>query len=694
MLGIEASLGRAFLPGEDQTPGEHPVVMLGHGFWQRAFGGDPGVLGSSVRLAGQPFTVIGVTPEGFQGLTASVLAADFFVPLVMYGTASGLNDHGHFQRRLERRYMVVARTPEGETPEGTRARLDVVYRRIKAANPGIEQEWSFSVVPFTDVALDPESDRALQPFVVLLLSAGGLVLLLAGTNLATFLLARGARRKKEIALRLALGAGRGNLVGQLFAEAALLALLGGAAGLLLAQWTLGLLAGYQPPLPVSLTLDLGLDGRVLTFTFAVTAVAALISGLAPALRSSKPDLAPSLKGGRDTGGRRRLGFNNALVAAQMAMSVVLLVGGGLFVRSLAAANRADLGFSVRDAGIAYLDLSVSGVPPAEYGLVTQELLERVRGLPGIESATAASHIPFLFGASGGFYDIPGVESPGEGAGNNVRRAEVDPAFFETLGVPLVMGRGFSVDDRPGTPRVAVVNETAARLFWAGQSPIGRVFSRVGSQREIEVVGVVGDTKMDGLGDPPRPFFYFPLAQALDPDLIVVARGQPAPEAITVLLRDAIREVDPDLVVMDLKTMEENIGVVLFPVRVAALLLGTFGVLALALASVGLYGVVSYSASRRTQEMGIRVSLGADAGVVRTMVVGGALRLVALGGAVGLAVALALAQLMRPALFGIDPWDPATVLGVPLLLGLVATAAAAIPALRASRVSPVEALRYE
>jgi predicted permease len=445
---------------------------------------------------------------------------------------------------------------------------------------------------------------------------------------------------------------------------------------------------------VPLTLDLGVDGSVLLFTFGVSTLAGLFFGLAPALQSTNPDVAPTLKDDRSTTRHRRLGLRNLLVAFQMALSVVLLVGGGLFVRSLGVAGNADLGFSTRDAGVVWVDLSISGVPSAEQPALREELTLRARALPGIEAATSASHIPFLFGASGGYYDIPGADPPADWAGHNVQRAEVDPAFFETMGIPLVTGRAFMEEDRPGSPRVAIVNETAARWYWPGESPVGREIFPLGSEQGFRVVGVAGDTKINRLREPAKPLFYFPIAQMRDQDLILVARGRPAPEQITGMLRGMIREVNPNLMIMDAKTMEENIGVVLFPARMAALLLGVFGLLALTLATIGLYGVVSFAVSQRTQEMGIRLSLGADAGAVMGMVMRGAMGLVGIGGIVGLAAAIVLAQLIRSVLFGVGPWDATTLLGVPILLGIVAAMAALIPARRASRVDPVEALKYE
>lgn len=692
ILGLEAANGRSFLPEEDVTPGAHPVMMLGHGLWQRAFGADPEIVGKTVRLAGRTFTVVGITPEGFPGLSGAGLTADFFVPLAMYGVVSGFSGSSHLENRLDRRYSLIGRVAKGMTLANAQARMEVLSRQIQQSNPEIDQEWVFSMLALRDVALDPDFDRAIRPFAVLFLAAGGLVLLLACTNLSSFLLARGRDRRKEIALRLALGAGRGQLVQQLLTETVLLALLGGAAGLFAAQWVLGLLSQFQPPVPIPITLDLGLSWPVLLFTFGISALACLLFGLVPAVRCSNPDVAPTLKDERTTARVRRFGLRNGLVAVQMALSVVLLVGGGLFVRSLGAARDADLGFSTRNAGIVWADLSVSGIPATEHLTVREELTNRAKALPGIEAATSASHIPFIFPASGGPYTILGAD-PVRG-GHNVEREEVDPAFFETMGIPLVMGRNFTVDDRPSSQRVVIVNETAAHRFWPGESPLGREIFALGSKEGLRVVGVVGNTKINRLREPLKPLFYFPIAQSPDFDIVLVARGRQPAEEITAMLRQMIREVNPNLMIMDAKTMAENIGVILFPARMAAFLLGAFGVLSLILATIGLYGVVSFSVAQRTREVGIRMSLGANAVSVMVMVVRGAVGVVGIGGAVGLAAAFALTHLSRHVLYGVGPWDPITILGVPLLLCCVAAVAALIPAHRASRVNPVQALKYE
>jgi len=695
MLGVNLRIGRTFLPEEDRTPGAHRVVILGHGFWQRAMGADPDIVGRSIQLAGQPFTVVGVAPEGFHGLSGAGLDADLFVPLVMYGTACGLSNHDYFQDRTDRRFNVVARLAEGVTEDGARAALQVLARRIGEAHPEIDRGWALTMLPFTDVTMDPDIDSALRPFAVLLMVAGGLLLLLACTNLASFLLTRGLNRRKEIALRLALGASRASLMQQTLTETMLMGLLGGAAGLLVARWTVSLLLRFQPPLSVPITLDLDLDARVLLFALGLAVLTGLLLGVAPVLQASDLDLAPTLKDGMAEPARhRRIGLRDGLVALQVGLSVVLLVGGGLSLRSLGAARNADLGFSTREAGIVLVDLSVSGLAPEEYGAARSELTRRARALPGIEAATAATHIPFFGSASGGFYTSGGADRRSTEEALNVQREEVDPAFFETMGIPLMAGRAFTEEDRPGSLRVVIVNQTAASWFWPGEDPLGRELLPSGSERGYRVVGVVGDTKVERLREPAKPLLYFPIAQTLDPDLFLVARGRPAAEEIADMLRRMVREVNPSLMVMETKTMEENIGVILYPARMAALLLGVFGVLALALAAVGLYGIVSFSVTQRTREMGIRMSVGATPRRLTLTVVEGAMRLVAIGGAVGLAAALGLAQLVRHTLYGTESLDVLTVAAVCLVLGATGATAAWLPARRVGRIDPLVALRYE
>lgn len=495
-------------------------------------------------------------------------------------------------------------------------------------------------------------------------------------------------------MRLALGASRGRLIRQLLTETLLTALIGGVAGLVVARAILDFVVAYQPPIPVSFSLELGLDRTVFLFTLGISALAGIFFGLAPAIRSTNPDVTPTLKEGGGSGAGRRFNLQTGLVALQMTVSMILLVGGGLFLRSLITAQSIDPGFSTEKAGIAWLDLEWSQIPRDEWNRLRSDLEERLLAQPGVEKVTSAGRLPLSLGSSVQTLRIPGVDPPPGLEGHRIQWTRVSLGYFDAMDIPILAGRAFTPDDRPGSPRVILVSREMARRFWPGEDPLGKEVFRAGSERPLTVVGVVGDVKVSSLGGASMPFVYFPMAQSPPLNLQLLIRG-PLPAAeLVATLRRVIREAEPSLLVLEVKTMENLLDVRLFGPRAAAFLLGIFGALALLLSSIGLYGVVSFSVSRRVREMGIRMSLGADARQVLRMVVGRALGMVVVGGVVGLAVAFVLARLVRTFLVGIAPGDPLTLIGVPLLLVTVAMVAALIPARRASRVNPVEALRSE
>jgi predicted permease len=694
MLGVEPILGRSFLPEEDEVPGEVAVVLLGHGFWQRAFGGDREILGKPLRIAGRSYTVIGVTPEWFQSLAAPGLTADIILPAAMSAALTGSTSTSRFTSRTALQFNLLGRLREGIGPKTAAIRLEALADRLRRAFPEIPEGRTFSLVPEGDVTLGPRIDGILQSIAALLLAVVGLVLLLACTNLASFLLARASGRRTEVAVRVAMGARRGRLVRQLLTETTLLALAGGAVGLLVAHWTLRLIMGFQPPLPVTFTLDWALDRNVLLFTLGVSVAAGVLFGLAPAVQGTRTDVAPILRDETGTGRQRKFGMRNGLIAVQMAVSVVLLFGAGLFLRSLTQARDLNVGFRSEGAAMVWLDAGHSGIPRPEFPALAEELGARARSLPGVTSVTVTADIPLALSSSSLEFRIPGVPNPEGREGHRILRERVDHAFFETMGVRLLAGRGFTPQDRSDAPRVAIVNETAAHTYWPEGDPVGREIFPGGPEQGYQIVGVAADTKVESITEPPKPLVYLALAQQGWNDFYVVARGGSDPSRLAGALRRTAREVDPRLMVMEAKTLDEMVGVHLFPFRAAALLLGVFGLLALALASIGLYGVVSFSAARRTREVGIRMSLGARRRAVVRMVLGHNLTVVAVGGLVGLALAVGLAQLIRSFLVGVGPSDPVTLLSVPVLLGAVAAVAAFIPAFRASRVDPVEALRRE
>lgn len=694
MLGLEPALGRNFSAEEDAPPGEHPVVILGHGFWQQAFGGDPHVLGRTLSIAGQSFTVVGVAPAHFNSMAFSGFRMDVFVPLAMGGVVSDYSPRSYENRRATR-YEVQARLAPGVTLEEARTRLDLMASRLQNAYPGSNADRTYRILPSNRVTLDPDLDQILSLISVFLLVVVGLVLLLACTNLASFLLARGVERQREVAMRLALGAGRARLIRQILTETVLLGLAGGAAGLLIAQGVLTLFLAVRPPIPVPLNLDIGLDGTVLLFTLGASVLSGAVFGLAPALQTTRPELAPTLKGDTSHGRRkRRFHLQNALVGLQVAVSMVLLVGGSLFLRSLIAVQTTDPGFSTAEAGIAWLDLAGSEIPEETRETLWRDLKERILAQPGIRAVTAASRLPLSLSSDFTTFRIPGVEPPSGEEGFRLDVVYVDPGYFRTMGIPLLSGRSFSPADDASAPGVVMVNQAMANRFWPGESPVGKQLLAPHREEPLMVAGVVGNTSVQSLSESSVPVVYLPLAQTHHPHLQILARGDLPPAEVTRVLGEVIRQQYPHVLIMELKTMRQHLALRLFGPRAAASLLGIFGALALLLSSIGLYGVVSFSVSRRIREMGIRMSLGAARRDVLRLVVGRSMAVVAGGALVGLALAVGLARLIQGFLLGVSPTDPVTLLAVPLLLGATAFLAALIPALQGTRVSPVEALRRD
>ncbi len=695
LLGISAAAGRTFVADEDLVPGTHHVAVLGHSYWGRRYAADPAVIGRTIELAGRPYTIVGVMPQRLESLFMPGARTEVFVPMTM---AASLGDEGGTAMYTDRAALevkIIGRLRPGVGLDRARARVEELSRQLRRAYPDAFAGRSFNLVPTSDVVIQPDFDAVLLlPVAALLMTMVGLVLLLACTNLASLLLAQGIERKKEIAVRLALGAGRGRLVGQLLTETLLLTAIGSAVGLLLARWSLDLMTGLQPPLWITIDIDHRLDVTVLLFTLGVAMAASALAGLVPAIQSTNPDVTPTLKNECVTRGSRRLGLRDGLVACQIAISTVLLVGGGLVLRSLQEAQRAEPGFATRDAGLLWLDMQLSGIPGAQLNDVTRELAAQARALPGIEAVGSASGIPLAQGIWHGDYVIPGAEPPEVGEAYHLPYYSIDHEFFATMGMALASGRGITSDDRQGTEPVVVVSETAARRFWPGESPLGKEILAAGSSLAHRVVGVVRDVKIRSLGGPPEPVFFFSQAQSAARNVWLVARGQLTPREIAAALRRVVRESERDLVVMLESTLEEQLAVKLFPFRMAAGLLSVFGLMALALAAMGLYGMVSFAVARRRREVGIRMSLGAVTGRVVWTLVRGAVGVVVAGGVIGLAAAVGVAQFLRCFLIGVRPADLVTLISVPLLLWGVATAAALLPARRACSASPLTALRHE
>ncbi len=693
LIGVKPAVGRLFTAEDHVAPGAHPVVVLGHGYWQRRFAGDPGVVGSELRISGRPFTIIGVAPESYTGNLRGIVP-EAFVPIMMHDELQG-SGANTLETRGNQSLFGKARLAPGVTFAQAEAVMDRLSRTLREEHPSHWQSTkAFVIVPTADVIMNPMIDRVLVPAAGMIMVVVGLVLLIACANLASFLLARAADRRKEIAVRLAMGARRRTLMGQLMTETMLLSVLGGLAGVAIAAQSLRLLVNADLPLPLPITLDLSLDTTVLTFSILVTLAAGALFGLAPALQGTNPDVAPTLRDETAGGGRSRGTFlRNLLVVGQVAVSVVLLVGAGLFLRSLDASNSIDPGFGYRPTAVLQMLTPVDRYTEEEAQEYYRNLKERVAALPGVESVGRAGNLHLnQLSTQSVRVNVDGVDPP---VGRDFHRVDytvIDEGFLDVAGIPLVAGRNVSRTDEPDGEPVALVNQTFVRQFFPDGNALGRTVRL--NEQEVQVVGVTRDTKIRQLAEEPRPFVYLSMRQSFSAFGFVLARTSASADALALELFSAARALDPDIMIFESTTVERHLSILLVARELGAGVVAGFASLALLLAALGLYGVVSYAVSRRVHEVGIRLSLGAEPGEVVRMLTGGGLRLVATGGLVGLALAAVLSQLLSRLLYGIPPLDPLTFLGVPVVLGAVAALASWIPARRASRIDPVTALRAD
>jgi putative ABC transport system permease protein len=683
LLGVKPELGRVFTQEEDKPDG-NKVAVVSHGLWQRRFGGDPAMVGKEILLEGQKRTVIGVTPPGFQFLSKET---GLWVPMA-FSPQELANRGGHY-------LTVVARMKPGVTLQRAGADVAAITQRINRDHPSPGFELG-SVV----ISLREQLAGDVRPALIVLLVAVGFVLLIACANIANLLLSRGAARYREIAVRSALGAGRNRIVRQLLTESVLLAVAGGVSGLLFAWLSFSFLKQIIPN-GMAFNAGVRIDARVFGFTLLLSLLTGIIFGLAPALQAAKVDLNEALKqsGGRvGTGlGHRRL--RSALVVIEVALALVLLVGAGLLIQAFLRLRALDIGVNPKNV----LTLRTS-LPRNKYGDLPKrdafyrQTLERVRALPGVVSAGYTTAVPLTWkGGTNGFT----VEGREEGPGQDAQSRQVSTGYMETMGVKLRQGRFFDDHDDAQSQLVAIINETMARQFWQGENALGkrfRPYSDDFQNRWVTVVGIVGDVKEMGLEAPAKAEMFFSYQQLpktlwnMPRDLIVRTTGDPM--SVAAAARQAVWSVDPSQPVSNIRTMDEILAEEVAQRRIGMTLLAAFAALALALASLGIYGVLSYSVAQRTQEIGIRMALGAGRKDVLRIVLADGMRLATAGVAIGLGVSFALTRLMTGLLFGVSASDPRTLGGVTLLLITVALVACFIPARRATKVDPMIALRYE
>ncbi len=694
VMGVRALIGRTFLPEEDATEGTHPVVVLGHRYWQTRHAGEPGLVGSEIRLNGRPYTVVGIAPEEFRGRLAPGLGTDFWVPFRMF-------PHLLPSKMTNGDLTITGRLREGVAPGTAIAAVETISARENAERQALDPErrgrFALIGVSLADVRLHPNFDAILTRFALLLFVAVGLVLLVACVNLAGFLLSRASERRKEMAVRVAMGAGRGAIIRQLLVESLVLSGAGAALGLALGQLAMQALVSIEPPIPVPLELEVGLSAPLLLFTVGTALVAAVLFGLTPALEATRAPVAATLRDETgSSGSRRKVGARGLLVASQMALSTVLLFGAGLFVRSLQEASALDVGFSTRAAAVVKVESGANEYSTEERVAFIEELGRRLASQPVVESFGLTARMPLDVGVTQTAFDVPGVDPPPDRNQHVLEMAPITPGFFETMGIPLLEGRAFDETDRDGAPLVTILSKAAADQFWPGESAIGKTLIRDPDGSDaLTVVGVAGNVKIWSLGEGPRPYMYRPYLQGLEfSGFSITARGNAPPGEIAALVRAEARAIDPEIFLTQVGTLEDHLGYVYFLPRMAAVMLSLVGVLALSLASMGLYGMVSYGVSRRTREVGIRMALGAERSEVIRMVLMSGLTLVGIGAGIGIVASVGLGQIVEQFLYGVGGLDPVTIFAAPLMLALVAGLATYLPARRAARVDPVRALRSE
>jgi len=715
VLGINPTFGRAFLPEEDRTPGTHPVVVLSHSFWQSRFNSDRRLVGQPIILNNQRFTVVGIAPAGFDG-ESPPMKVSLWIPVMMtaamrWESRESESRHDPPSNRLDENFGAIGRLKQGVSVTEAQAALEMINRQLEQSNP-----------PPPGQRFDPNNDRSLR-----LISPQGIVLgairqmavtssrlagasvltvlLIACANVANLLMARAARRRKEVAVRLALGATRWRLVRQLLTESVLLALVGATAGLILAFWINQLLMAFKPPFPPPFTfsLDLSFDVRTFGFTFLLAVATGVLFGLIPALQASRPNVLPALKdeSNAEAPHVRWFNFRNALVITQVALSLALLISTGLFLRTLRYARQIDLGFNPDQVLAVSFNLKLQGYDEAKGREFYERIVERLERLPGVQTASVANLLPLGFM----WLSTPVVPEDREVPSNErifAGGVSVGSKYFETIGTPLLRGRDFTAQDTIKSPQVAIVSEKLARSLWPEIKDPGEALGkrlRVGRSDLIscEVVGVAKDSRnniFNRLDREPEPTLYRPFTQNYSALASLIVRTDGDPRGLISAVRREVAALDENLPPQDLQPLSETVSLASWSARTGAAVLGVFGVLGLVLAAIGIYGVMSYSVSQRTREIGLRMALGAETRDVIKMIVKQGMGLTLIGAIIGLLLAAAVTRLLASLLYGVTATDPVTFGGVVLFVIGIAVLACYLPARRATKVDPMMALRCE
>jgi macrolide transport system ATP-binding/permease protein len=688
VLGVNARIGRTLQASDDEGA---LTVVISDSFWRRHFNTDPGVLGKSLKLNGKSYEVLGVTDASFRGLRLG-LAPEFWISM-------GADPNYSKSSRGDRGIDLTGRLKPGATVAQAQTQLNTIAARLAQAYPEtnlgtLERPNEPRPITIVNVSrLDPSAQKGILSISLLLFAVVGIVLIIACANVANLMLARASGRRREIAIRLAVGASRPQLIRQLLTESLMLSGLGGLIGFIAAQWAAGSLPSFFPANEME-GLNLTLDWRVLVFTIGISFVTGLLFGLVPAIHSTRMNLVPSLKDEATATIQRfgRVGLRDVLVVTQLALSLVLLVGAALFVRSLKQALTYDPGFASQSLLIASLETRGTGIDKQQGRLFYEQMLERVRHLPGVQGATLTRVIPISGGGQRRGINLEGYQ-PRENEDTELNTNVVGPDFFSTMGIPLVQGREFSAQDREGSPGVVIVNEELSQRYFGGNALGKRL--RMGSDNPyLEIIGIARNAKYRNLREQTLPFIYIPLAQEYQAGMTVMVRTAGDPVSQLAPLRNEMRSLNRDVPVFSVQTMTDRIGGQLAGDRLIAVLLSIFGIAALMLASIGIYGVVRYSVSQRTHEIGIRMALGAERGDILKLILRQGMSLILVGVGVGLSISLLLTRVLKNLLFGISATDPITFAVVVLVLGGVALLACYFPARRATKVDPLVALRYE